>query len=54
MSFYFILKLRIFMMMRNINDVYYFILETFVMIGSIEALVMFDFYVSCSLFYCIL
>ena len=34
MSVYFVLKLRIFVMIGNINDVCYFILEMFVMIGS--------------------
>ena len=33
MSVYFVLKLRIFVMMGNI-DVYYFILEMFVMMGN--------------------
>ena len=42
MNAYFVLELRIFLMMRNTNDVCYFVLEIFVMMGR---LVMFDFYV---------
>ena len=34
MSVYFVLELKIFVMMRSNNDVCYFILEMFVMIGS--------------------
>ena len=34
MSVYFILKLRIFVMMGNSNDVCYFVLEMFVMMRS--------------------
>ena len=34
MNVYFVLELRIFVMMRNINDVCYFVLEMFVMMGS--------------------
>ena len=34
MSVYFVLELIIFVMMGNINDVYYFVLEMFVMMGS--------------------
>ena len=34
MNVYFVLELRIFMMIGNINDVYYFVLEMFVMMGS--------------------
>ena len=34
MIVYFILKLRIFVMMRNITDVCYFVLEMFVMVGD--------------------
>ena len=42
MNVYFVLELRIFMMMESINDVCYFVLKMFVMV---EALVMLDFYV---------
>ena len=34
MSFYFVLELRIFVMMKSINNVCYFILEMFVMMGN--------------------
>ena len=34
MNVYFVLELIIFMMMRNINDVYYFVLEIFVMMTN--------------------
>ena len=44
MSVYFVLELRIFVMMGNTNIVCYFVLEIFVMM---ETLVMFDFYVLC-------
>ena len=42
MSVYFVLELRIFVMMEKHYDVCYCVLEMFVMM---EALVMFDFYV---------
>ena len=42
MSVYFVLELRIFVMMRNINEACFFILKMFVMM---ENTVMFDFYV---------
>ena len=35
MSVYFVLELIIFVMIRNINNVCYFVLEMFVMMGSI-------------------
>ena len=41
MSVYFVLELRIFVMVGNTNDVCYFVLEMFVMM---EAIAMFDFY----------
>ena len=34
MSVYFVLELRIFVMIESINDVCYFVLEIFVVIGS--------------------
>ena len=34
MSVYFVLELRIFLMMGSTNDVCYFVLEMFVMIGN--------------------
>ena len=34
MSVYFALELRIFVIMRNINDICYYVLEIFVMMGS--------------------
>ena len=36
MSGYFVLELKIFVMMESINYVYYFVLEMFVMMGSIS------------------
>ena len=36
MRVYFVLELRIFVMIRKINDVCYFVLEMFVMMGSIS------------------
>ena len=51
MSVYFVLEFRIFVMMKNTNDVCYFVLKMFVMM---ETLVMSDFYVCCHFLYCIL
>ena len=51
MSIYFVLELRIFVMMGSTNVVCYFVLEMFVMM---ETLVMFDFYVLCHFLYYIL
>ena len=36
MSFYFVLELRIFVMIENTNDVSYFVLKLFVIMGSIN------------------
>ena len=48
MSVYFVLQLRIFVMMRSINDVCYFVLEMFVMMGNISDVWFFFFFLKTS------